>query len=157
MDHIAGSPAWHPEMGALGRHYGWADRMGQVCTVGGRWWRRSPGRGSRTRAFREVGGLQEPAAVQAVLAQQWRPNVALYHYLSWIDQGARDRAGAWGGAAAVPGGTGCSRDGRGFRPTESDDPVLSDFPWHDRSDVGLVVASTDHGPAPRQGALAVEC
>src|SRR5207244_11396918 len=44
------------------------------------------------------------------------PECGLYHDLSWIDQGARDRAGAWAGAAAVPGGTGCARDGRGFRP-----------------------------------------
>jgi hypothetical protein len=36
--------------------------------------------------------------VQAVLAQQWRPNVALYHDLSWIDQGALEIALAHGSA-----------------------------------------------------------
>ena len=33
---------------------GWPTAWGLVCTVGRRWWRRSPGRGSRRRAFREV-------------------------------------------------------------------------------------------------------
>jgi len=36
--------------------------------------------------------------VQAVLAQQWRPNVALYHDLSWIDQGALEIALVHGSA-----------------------------------------------------------
>jgi hypothetical protein len=40
---------------------------------------------------------------------------------------------------------------------ESDDRVLSDLRWHGRSDVGLVAASADHRPAPRQGTLAIEC
>jgi len=75
-----------------------------------------------------IRGLQEPAAVQAVLAQQWRPNVALYHDLSWIDQGALEIALVHGSAPPrYRAGTRCSRDGRGFRPLESDDRVFSDL------------------------------
>jgi len=78
--------------------------------------------------MRIIRGLQEPAAVQAVLAQQWRPNVALYHDLSWIDQGALEIALVHGSAppryraARVVLGT-----GEAFGPIESDDRVLSDL------------------------------
>ena len=38
-----------------------------------------------------------------MLAQQWRPNVALYHDLSWIDQGALEIALVHGSAPPLAG------------------------------------------------------
>jgi hypothetical protein len=66
--------------------------------------------------------------VQAVLAQQWRPNVALYHDLSWIDPGALEIALVHGRRRR---GTGrhalCSERARLSAPIESDDRVLSNL------------------------------
>jgi hypothetical protein len=77
--------------------------------------------------MRIIRGLQEPAAVQAVLAQQWRPNVALYQTCPGSTR-ALEIALVHGSAppryraARVVLGT-----GEAFGPLESDDRVLSDL------------------------------